>query len=140
MRIRSRPNGFTLLEIMIVVTIIALLMGVAINKYVGHLTIARQERVDADASAFKVALKTYEGFNGFYPTTEQGLRALVVQPDTDPKPVRWTKQFDSLPKDPWHNEYMYRCPGSKHPDSYDLFSAGKDRQPGTDDDLWPIED
>ena len=125
---------------MLVVTIIALLMSAAIYKLVGHLAIARQERVNADAMTFKTTLKTYEGFNGFYPTTEQGLRALVVKPDTDPKPDRWTKQFDTLPKDPWHNDYVYRCPGTKHPDSYDLFSAGKDRQPGTDDDLWPQED
>jgi general secretion pathway protein G len=74
--------------------------------------------------------------NGFYPTTEQGLQALVTRPDTDPQPTRWYQLFKDVPKDPWQNTYIYRCPGIKHPDSYDLFSAGPDRKPDTSDDDW----
>jgi general secretion pathway protein G len=74
--------------------------------------------------------------NGFFPTTDQGLMALVAQPDTDPKPSRWYQLFKEEPKDPWRNKYIYRCPGTKNPNGYDLFSAGKDRLPDTADDDW----
>jgi general secretion pathway protein G len=72
--------------------------------------------------------------NGFYPTTEQGLQALVTQPNTDPKPTRWYQLYKELPKDPWGSDYIYRCPGLKNPNGYDLYSAGPDRKPDTTDD------
>ena len=72
--------------------------------------------------------------NGFFPTTDQGLQALVVQPDTDPKPTRWYQLYRDMPKDPWQNNYIYICPGIKNPNGYDLYSAGPDRKPGTADD------
>ena len=81
-------------------------------------------------------LKMYESRNGFFPTSEQGLKALVVQPDTEPRPSQWMQLTEEVPKDPWQNEYIYRCPGVRHPDSYDLFSAGRDRKPDTGDDVW----
>ena len=65
--------------------------------------------------------------NGFFPTTEQGLQALVIQPDTDPKPTRWYQLYKDMPKDPWQNNYIYICPGIKNPNSYDLYSAGPNR-------------
>jgi general secretion pathway protein G len=74
--------------------------------------------------------------NGFFPTTEQGLQALVSQPTTDPKPVRWYQLYSQLPKDPWQNNYVYRCPGNKNPNGYDLFSPGPDHLPDTADDDW----
>jgi general secretion pathway protein G len=125
---------------MMVVLIITLLMGAAIYKLKNNIEIARDARVETDIRGISTQLKLYESLNGFYPTTEQGLRALVVQPDTDPKPTTWKQLYDSVPKDAWHNEYVYRCPGTRHPDSYDLFSAGRDRKPDTHDDVWLKED
>ena len=123
-----------MLEIMLVVTIIAILMGTAIYKLVGNVEIAKHTAVSADVQALGTQLKLYESMNGFFPTTEQGLQALVTQPDTDPKPARWYQLFKEVPKDPWHNNYIYRCPGVKNPGGYDLFSAGPDRIPDTNDD------
>ena len=121
---------------MIVVTIIAVLMGAAIYKLGGNIEYAKHTAVSADTQAIGTQLKLYESMNGYFPTTEQGLQARVVQPDTDPRPTRWYQLFKEAPKDPWHNNYIYRCPGIKNPTSYDLFSAGPDRLPDTTDDDW----
>ena len=74
--------------------------------------------------------------NGFFPTTEQGLQALVTQPSSDPAPTRWYQLYKELPKDPWNNTYIYINPGRKNPNGYDLYSAGQDRRPDTADDDW----
>ena len=133
---KRKQQGFTLLEIMLVVTIIALLLGTAIYKLAGNVEYARHTRVQADIQGIGTQLKLYESMNGFYPTTEQGLQALVTQPSTDPRPTRWYQLFKQVPKDPWGSEYIYGCPGQKHPDSYDLYSAGPDRRQDTEDDDW----
>src|SRR2546427_11006283 len=133
---KENQQGFTLLEIMLVVTIIALLLGTAIYKLAGNVEYSRHVRVAADVQGINTQLKLYESMNGFYPTTEQGLQALVTQPDTDPRPARWYQLFKEMPKDPWGNEYIYRCPGLKNPGGYDLYSAGQDRQADTADDDW----
>ena len=136
MKLRKTHNAFTLLEIMIVVTIIAVLMGAAIYKLTGSVEYAKHTAVSTDSQAIGTQLKLYESMNGYYPSTEQGLQALVVQPATDPKPSRWYQLFKEIPKDPWHHDYIYRCPGTKNPTSYDLFSAGPDHIPDTADDDW----
>jgi general secretion pathway protein G len=133
---RRKENGFTLLEIMLVVGIIVIILGVAVARLGNTTGIAKDMRVRADIQAVNTQLKLYESMNGFFPTTEQGLQALVVQPDTDPKPNRWYQLFKEMPKDPWNNEYIYFCPGKKYPDSFDLYSAGPDRKPDTADDNW----
>src|SRR6266550_9432644 len=133
---KENQQGFTLLEIMLVVTIIALLLGTAIYKLAGNVEYARHTRVRADIQGINTQLKLYESMNGFYPTTDQGLQALVVQPDTDPKPTRWYQLYSEMPKDPWQTDYVYRCPGTKNPNGYDLYSAGPDRKPDTNDDYW----
>ena len=133
---RKKQQGFTLLEIMLVVTIIALLLGAAIYKLGGNVEYARHIRVAADIQGINTQLGLYESMNGFYPTTEQGLQALVSQASSDPKPTRWYQLYKELPKDPWANDYIYRCPGLKNPTGYDLFSAGPDRKPDTTDDDW----
>ena len=84
---RNNQSGFTLLEIMLVVTIIALLLGTAIYKLSGNVEYARHNRVAADIQSISTQLKLYESMNGFYPTPEQGLEALVVQPSTDPAAI-----------------------------------------------------
>ena len=136
MRLREKQQGFTLLEIMLVVTIIALLLGAAIYKLGGNVEYSRHVRVAADIQGINTQLKLYESMNGFFPTTDQGLQALVVQPDTDPRPTRWYQLYREMPKDPWQNNYIYICPGIKNPNSYDLYSAGPSRKAGAGTDIW----
>src|SRR5712692_9313931 len=136
MTLRRNQSAFTLLEIMIVISIIVVLLGLAISKIGNPTGFAKSTAVRADVQAIGTQLKLYESMNGFLPTTEQGLQALVTQPDTDPRPTRWYQLFKEVPKDPWQNPYIYRCPGVKNPTSYDLFSAGPDRLPDTADDDW----
>ena len=136
MRIKKRPNAFTLLEIMLVISIIVVLLGLAISQIGDPMGWAKSTAVRADVQAIGTQLKLYESMNGFTPTTEQGLQALVTQPATEPRPTRWHQLFKSIPKDPWGNNYIYLCPGRKNPTGYDLYSAGKDRKPDTADDNW----
>jgi general secretion pathway protein G len=136
MTLRKKQQGFTLLEIMLVVTIIALLLGTAIYKLTGNVEYARDTRVRADIQGINTQLKLYESMNGFFPTTDQGLQALVIQPDTDPRPTRWYQLYKDVPKDPWQNNYIYICPGIKNPNGYDLYSAGPSRKPGAGTDDW----
>jgi general secretion pathway protein G len=136
MTLREKQQGFTLLEIMLVVTIIALLLGTAIYKLGGNVEYSRHVRVAADIQGINTQLKLYESMNGFFPTTDQGLQALVTQPDTDPRPTRWYQLYKEMPKDPWQNNYIYICPGLKNPNSYDLYSAGPSRKPGAGTDDW----
>ena len=121
---------------MLVVGIIVIILGVAISRLGNTTGVAKDMRVRADIQAISTQLKLYESMNGFYPTTEQGLKALVTPPETDPKPARWYQLFKDMPKDPWQSDYIYICPGIRHPDSYDLYSAGPDRKPDTPDDNW----
>ena len=121
---------------MLVVGIIVIILGVAVSKLGNTTGVAKDMRVRADIQAISTQLKLYESVNGFLPTTEQGLQALVSPPQTDPKPTRWYQLFKELPQDPWGNNYIYLCPGRKNPDSYDLYSAGPDRKPDTPDDNW----
>lgn len=132
----SRQQGFTLLEIMIVVSIIVVLLGLAISKMTNQLGFAKGVGVKADIQSIGTQLNLYESMNGFFPSTDQGLAALVNRPDSEPRPSRWYQLFKDLPKDPWQNPYIYRCPGVKNPQRYDLFSAGPDRLPDTSDDDW----
>ena len=132
--LRSSSAGFTLLEIMVVVMIIALLAGAAIYMMGGNLDVARYARVKADIQTIGVQLMSYNGLNGFYPSTAQGLKALVEKPEGEPRPRQWRSLMPSIPVDPWGMEYRYACPGVHNAKTYDLFSAGPDRIPGNVDD------
>ena len=138
MRKAARQTAFTLLEIMIVVSIIVVLLGLAISKMGNPLAPTKAVAVRADIQTIGTQLMQYSAMNGFYPTTEQGLQALVVHPESEPRPNRWFRAFDKVPTDPWGTPYIYRCPGIKHPDKYDLYSAGPNRidDNGTGDDDW----
>ena len=138
MRKQNTRSGFTLLEIMIVVSIIVILLGLAISRMQNPTGFAKSVAVKADLQSIGTSLMQYEAMNGFYPTTEQGLQALVSQPEGEPRPARWRQFYDRVPKDPWGTVYIYRCPGIKHPDKYDLYSAGPNRidDNGTGDDDW----
>ena len=143
MKTPTRTHGFTLLEMIIVIGIIVLLLGLAINKMGGALDIGKETRVKGDIQTLTIALRMYNAQNGFYPTTEQGLKALVVQPVTEPRPRNWRSAFDDgkVPRDPWDNEYNYVNPGKHNPNGFDIFSSGPDRIPNTDDDIgnWEKE-
>jgi general secretion pathway protein G len=109
---------------------------VAVARLGNTTGVAKDMRVRADIQSISTQLRLYESMNGFLPTTEQGLQALVQQPDTDPRPTRWYQLFKDLPQDPWNNSYIYISPGRKNPSGYDLYSAGPDRKPDTADDNW----
>ncbi|MEK0445407.1 MAG: ral secretion pathway protein [Verrucomicrobiota bacterium] len=131
----TKSSAFTLIEIMMVVMIIGLLLGFAVNQLGGNLATAQETKVRADIQTLKTQLTVYEGTNGFPPSTDQGLRALVQQPSSSPTPRNWRKLMDEVPLDPWGREYQYLQPGRRNPDSFDIFSAGKDGTVGTDDDI-----
>jgi general secretion pathway protein G len=132
---RRKDHAFTLLEIMLVVTIIAILLAAAIKFMAPNVDVAKTVRVTGDIQSIKTSLLAYQGLNGFYPTTEQGLQALVTAPSTDPKPARWQQFMEAVPTDPWGSPYVYKCPGINNPTKYDLYSAGPDRIPGNADDV-----
>ena len=127
-----RSAGFTLLEIMLVVMIIALLAGSAIYMMGGNIGVAKDGRVDTDIQTLKTQLMVYEASVGHAPSTEEGLKALMTPPS--PKPRNWKKLMDKMVLDPYGREYHYAQPGAHNPDSFDLFSAGKDGIVGTADD------
>src|SRR4030095_2679862 len=133
---RKREQGFTLLEIMLVVTIIALLLAAAIKWMAPSVDVAKRVRISGDVQAIKTSLLAYQGINGFYPTTEQGLQALVTAPSVDPRPATWQQFMEQVPTDPWGMPYVYRCPGQKNPTKFDIFSAGPDRLPDPGEDIW----
>jgi general secretion pathway protein G len=127
----SGERGFTLIEIMVVVVIIGLLAAVIVPQVVNKVDEARVTRTHADIAALESALTIFRLDNSKYPTTDQGLQALVAQP-TDPSIRNWrpggylTKRVG---KDPWGNDYVYVYPGT-HGGEYDLYSLGADNQPG----------
>lgn len=135
---RSAPisltsGAYTLFEIMLVLGIIAVLVGSAIYTLVGNIDVAKDQRVESDIQAISMQLRTYEMLNYRKPTTEQGLKALVQQPSTDPKPRKWKQLMKAVPLDPWGAEYVYRNPGKLNPGGYDLFSLGPDGKESDDD-------
>lgn len=135
---RSVPpssSGFTLLEIMLVVSIIVLLLGGAIYKMMPMLGAAKANRAFADITSMKTALMTYETMAGSLPSTSQGLGALVTRPTSAPTPRSWAKIMDEMPTDPWNRPYVYVQPGTHNPSGYDLYSLGEDGQANTIDDI-----
>jgi general secretion pathway protein G len=129
---RFSQSGYTLFEIMLVLGIIAVLVGSAIYMLVGNIDVAKEQRVDSDVEAISMQLRTYEMLNYRMPTTEQGLKALVTQPSTEPRPRRWKQLMKSVPIDPWGNEYVYRNPG-KGGAAFDIYSLGPDGKESDDD-------
>ena len=124
----SPARGFTLVEIMVVVVILGILAVLIVPRVVGRTDEARTVAAKQDVAAIMQALKLYRLDNGRYPTTEQGLAALVTKPQGDPVPKNWQKYLDKMPKDPWGNTYQYLNPGVRG--EIDVFSLGADNQPG----------
>lgn len=133
---RSRRSpGFTLIEMLLVLTIIALLMGMAIYHLVGVDKSAQEQRVQTDLLGIKESLAAYQLESGALPTTEQGLKALWAKPTTEPIPQHWRAMLDEPLSDPWQHPYQYRNPGKHNPDRYDVYSLGPDGIPENDDDI-----
>lgn len=122
--------GFTLLEVMVVVVILGILAALVVPKIISRPDEARIIAAKHDLASLMQALKLYRLDNQRYPTTEQGLQALVSQPTTTPLPLNWKAggYIDRLPRDPWGNPYQYLSPGVHG--EIDLFSFGGDGQPG----------
>ena len=127
-----RARGFTLIEIMVVIVIIGLLAAVIVPTVMGKVDDARVAKAKADIQSLEAALSMYYLDNSKYPSSEQGLTALMQQP-TDPSIKHWRPggYLERVSKDPWGNPYLYTFPGT-HGKQYDLYTLGADGQPGGD--------
>ena len=127
-----RSRGFTLLEIMVVVVIIGILIGLIAPNIIGRVDQARVTGAKTDIATLSQALDLYKLDNHFYPTTDQGLQALLKKPTTPPIPQNWRPggylKKHKIPIDPWGNAYRYISPGTTGP--YDLYSLGADGKEG----------
>ncbi|MBD2858549.1 type II secretion system major pseudopilin GspG [Spongiibacter sp. KMU-158] len=125
-----QQRGFTLLEIMVVIVILGLLVAVVAPNVLQNQDKAMVEKARADISVLEQALDMYKLDNHVYPTTDQGLQALVKEPTLSPKPKNYRSDgyIKRLPDDPWGNAYLYIQPGEHGP--YDLYSTGADGEEG----------
>ena len=131
---RARVAGFTLIEIMVVVVILGILAALVLPNVMGRIGQAQTTKVNADIQGYETALSLFKLDNFRYPTTDQGLEALVKQP-ADPSIRNWKDggYIRSLKKDPWGFDYQYVYPGT-HGTEYDIFTLGADGQPGGEDE------
>ena len=125
---RSLQAGFTLIELMVVLVIIGVLAALIVPNVLDRADDARATAAKTDVNNLMQALKLYKLDNHRYPTTEQGLQALLVKPTTAPVPPNWKPYLEKLPEDPWHHPYQYLNPGVKG--EIDVMSFGADGQPG----------
>lgn len=141
-----RQDGFTLIELLVVILILGLLAGIVGPRLFGHTDEAKQTKARVQIENFSSALKMYKIDNGVFPSTEQGLDALVSPPQSGDVPKKWKKggymAKKQLPKDPWGHDYVYLSPGVH--DDFDITSYGADGVPGGDDfnrdiNSWEIE-
>jgi len=124
-----KSGGFTLIEIMVVIVILGVLAALVVPNVMGKAGEARMKAARVDLKGIETALNLYHMDNFVYPSSDQGLQALVAKPSGFPEAKNWTQPYlKKAPKDPWGNEYQYLSPGSSGP--YDLFSLGSDGKPG----------
>lgn len=129
---RGVRRGFTLIELLLVLVILAILAAVVVPKFTGRTEQARISAAKADISSIKVALQAFETDTGRFPTTDEGLKALVEKPGDL---QGWNHAYlDKIPQDPWGVDYIYRQPGSNGKD-FDLLSGGPDKHEGGNDDI-----
>ena len=122
---QQNQGGFSLIEIMVVIVIMGLLLSVVGPKVFQNVEQAQQQTVKAHFGSLKTALDSYRLDNFRYPSTEQGLDALVFQPDVDPVPKKWRQYMDKLPRDPWDNDYLYESP-SDEGRPFNIYTLGAD--------------
>lgn len=140
----SGSRGFTLLEMMVVILILGILASIIVPKFIGQTDEARRKAAMVQIRNLEDALNLYRVDSGFYPTTDQGLDALVRKPSTPPEPTHWREggYFPKIPGDPWGRPYVYLSPGSHG--EYDLLSYGGDGEPGgegknADVESWDLQ-
>lgn len=121
-------KGFSLIEIMVVVVILGILASIVVPKIISRPDEARAIKAKQDVLSIQNALDLYKLDNGFYPSTDQGLLALVEKPTSNPTPTNWKQYLKSMPKDPWGRDYLYLNPGEHG--EVDVFTLGADGQPG----------
>jgi len=131
-----KNSGFTLIEVMVVVVILAILAAIVAPRVMDKPAQAQQTKARQDIRSLETALNLYKLDNFVYPTTDQGLEALVTKPSGTPEPKNWKRYMDRLPKDPWGEQYQYLSPGNKS--DVDIFSFGADRQLGGEGDSADI--
>lgn len=142
MKTKNKQRGFTLLEVMVVIVIIGLLGSVVVQNLMGNMDTAKIQKSVQDINALETSLSMYKMDNYKYPSTEQGLEALVEETDVEPLPRRFPNggYVKRLPDDPWGNEYQLLNPGENG--DIDIFTMGPDGEPGTEDDIgnWNLGD
>ena len=132
----KRRSGFTLIELMLVLVILATLAAIVVPKLTGQSKRAKVIATQTQIADFGTALDAFEIGVSRYPTSVEGLRALVERPTSEAD--EWQGPYlsrNAIPLDPWRNEYQYRCPGQYNPDGYDLYSYGPDGKLGGEDDI-----
>lgn len=138
---QTRQRGFTLLEIMVVIVILGILASIVVPNLMGNKEKADRQKAVTDIVALENALDMYKLDNSRYPTTEQGLEALVSKPSGDPEPKNYRDggYIKRLPKDPWGGDYQMLSPGEHG--KIDVFSMGLDGEAGSDDDVgnWNMD-
>ncbi|MDR3231472.1 MAG: type II secretion system major pseudopilin GspG [Synergistaceae bacterium] len=127
---KKRRKGFTLIEIMVVVVIMGILATVSTGVVIARLEEARRTTAKVQIEGFVTELDMYRLHNGVYPTTQQGLDALVKKPTIAPIPRRYPSEpyMRNIPNDPWGNSYIYRCPGERG--AFDIVAVGPDGEEG----------
>ncbi|MCT8988180.1 type II secretion system major pseudopilin GspG [Shewanella phaeophyticola] len=142
MQQHNKQRGFTLLEVMVVIVILGILASMVVPNLMGNKDKADQQKAVSDIVALENALDMYKLDNSIYPTTEQGLDALVTKPNSSPEPRNFRDggYVKRLPQDPWRNDYYLLSPGENG--KIDIFSAGPDGQAGSEDDIgsWNLQD
>lgn len=116
---RATNRGFTFIEVMVVVAILAILATLIIPRLTGRVEEAKKTKAVLQIKSIMQALELYKLDNGFYPTTEQGLLALVEKPASEPLPMKWKKYMDKIPRDPWKREFIYISPGTHGTSEFD---------------------
>lgn len=138
MKRKTHQRGFTLIEIMVVMVILGLLVAVVAPNIMGRSDQAKVTIAKTQLANIANALDMYRLDNSHYPSTQQGLEALVTRPTGTPEPRNWSQDgyLSSVPEDPWGNAFQYVSPGSQGP--YDLYSLGSDGQEGGEGDAADI--
>lgn len=138
MMVRRKQRGFTLIELLLVLVILVVLAALAVPKFAGRTEQARITAATSDIAVFESALSAYEIDVGRYPTTDEGLDALINQP-ANAKNWKGPYLQRAVQNDPWGNKYIYVSPGTHSKSGYDLYSTGPDGQEGNDDiDNWTV--